>query len=81
MMLETFKEIDKGGSEAVFVVFVLELAIVIICTCKPLLCATTYIYVRVKDSTDPCDCIKDSDDSQLKKKTQIDFTSTLILYL
>ncbi len=43
-MLETFKEIDKGGSEAVFV---LELAIVIIRTCKPLLCATTYIYVKV----------------------------------
>jgi len=54
-MLETFKEIDKGGSEAVFVVFVLELAIVIIRTCKPLLCATTYIYVKVyKRSRDYC---------------------------
>ena len=32
---------------------------------------------RVKDFTDPCDCIKDSDDSQSVKKTQIVSMSTL----
>jgi len=36
---------------------------------------------RVKDFADLCNCIKDSDDSQFKKKTQIDFTLMLILYL
>jgi hypothetical protein len=35
----------------------------------------------VKDSAGPCDCIKDSDGSQSIKKTQIDFTSALILCL
>jgi len=30
--------------------------------------------LRVKDFADPCDCIKDSDDSQFIKKTQIDST-------
>jgi len=31
-----------------------------------------HILLWVKDFADPCNCIKDSDDSQLIKKTQID---------